>query len=237
MINYNNGKIYKIEPIVEHEEHEIYIGSTTKDKLCQRMATHRRDYKLWKENKCGRCMSYELFNRYGLDNCQIILVELVNANSKDELLSRESHYIKNLKCINKQLSIQTDEERNEYLKNYKTINKDIISERCKKYREEHQDQIKKYRADHKKELSEKKKEWYIKNKEKVLDHVKEYRDSNIDAILERRRELYTLNKDKFKDKYDAKSNKYLCSCGSEIRTGEKTRHEKTLKHQDYLKSL
>ena len=29
MINYNNGKIYKIEPIVEHEEHEIYIGSTT----------------------------------------------------------------------------------------------------------------------------------------------------------------------------------------------------------------
>jgi len=27
MVNYNNGKIYKIEPICDHEENEIYIGS------------------------------------------------------------------------------------------------------------------------------------------------------------------------------------------------------------------
>ena len=30
MVNYNNGKIYKIEPIVDHDEGDIYFGSTTK---------------------------------------------------------------------------------------------------------------------------------------------------------------------------------------------------------------
>ena len=29
MPDYSRGKIYKIEPIIEHEEHEIYIGSTS----------------------------------------------------------------------------------------------------------------------------------------------------------------------------------------------------------------
>ena len=88
-------------------------------------------------------MSYELFEKYGLENCNIVLIELVNANSKDELLSRESYFIKTLKCINKQVSIQTDEERQEYLNSYKINNKDKLSEREWKYREEHQDQIRK----------------------------------------------------------------------------------------------
>ena len=49
MTNYNNGKIYKLEPICEYEEGNIYIGSTTKEYLCQRLATHKRDYKQWKK--------------------------------------------------------------------------------------------------------------------------------------------------------------------------------------------
>jgi hypothetical protein len=46
MTNYNNGKIYKIEPL-NGEDGDIYIGSTTKKLLCQRMASHRYDYKRW----------------------------------------------------------------------------------------------------------------------------------------------------------------------------------------------
>jgi predicted GIY-YIG superfamily endonuclease len=41
MVNYSNGKIYKIEPTVEHEDGDIYIGSTTNKLLCQRMGKHR----------------------------------------------------------------------------------------------------------------------------------------------------------------------------------------------------
>ncbi len=152
MRNYNNGKIYKIEPIVDHDEHEIYIGSTTKDKLCQRMATHRNNYNEWLKNKCGKYMSFDLFEKYGLENCNIILIEIVNANTKDELLSRESHYIKTLKCVNKQLPIQTEEDRLEYLQNYKSKNKQKISESNKKYREEHREEIEKYKFDHKEEM-------------------------------------------------------------------------------------
>jgi hypothetical protein len=84
MVNYLNGKIYKIEPNCEHEEHEIYIGSTTKKYLSQRMDKHRSDYKRWKIRKAKKIMSYDLFDKYGIENCCILLIESVNANSKDE---------------------------------------------------------------------------------------------------------------------------------------------------------
>ena len=42
---YNQSKIYKIEPITEHEEYEIYIGSTTKKYLSQRFQQHKSSYK------------------------------------------------------------------------------------------------------------------------------------------------------------------------------------------------
>ena len=45
MVNYNNGKIYKIENNIDDM---IYIGSTTKQYLSQRMDKHRSSYKRWK---------------------------------------------------------------------------------------------------------------------------------------------------------------------------------------------
>ncbi len=52
--NYQNGKIYKIEPIVDHDENGAYYGSTTQ-LLCKRMGTHRGHYKLWKTGKRHKC--------------------------------------------------------------------------------------------------------------------------------------------------------------------------------------
>ena len=46
--DYSKGKIYKIEPICEHDEGEVYIGSTTKDYLSQRMVFHREGFNYWK---------------------------------------------------------------------------------------------------------------------------------------------------------------------------------------------
>ena len=48
MKKYENGKIYKIEPICEHEEGDIYIGSTAQKYLCNRMVKHKQDYKKFK---------------------------------------------------------------------------------------------------------------------------------------------------------------------------------------------
>ena len=111
MANYNNSKIYKIEPIVEHEPYEIYIGSTTKERLCQRMAHHRGDYKAYQNEKRGKITAFDLFEKYGIDNCQIILIEECKCNSKDELMSREAHYIKSLECINKYIPGRNYKER------------------------------------------------------------------------------------------------------------------------------
>ena len=54
MVNYKNGKIYKIEC---NETGEVYYGSTTR-KLCDRMTDHRRGYRFWLEgNNVGKCQS------------------------------------------------------------------------------------------------------------------------------------------------------------------------------------
>jgi hypothetical protein len=90
MVNYSNCKIYKIEPICEHDEGDIYIGSTTKDYLSKRMVAHRSLYKRCKNSKeINYCSSYKLFDKYGIENCNIYLLENVSANSKDELLAQK----------------------------------------------------------------------------------------------------------------------------------------------------
>ena len=110
MVNYNNGKICKIEPICTHDEGDIYIGSTTKEYLSQRMSKHKTDYKRWLQGKQGYLTSYKLFDKYDIKNCQIILIESVNANSKDELHSREAHYIKMSKCVNNKIPLRSKQE-------------------------------------------------------------------------------------------------------------------------------
>ena len=108
--DYSQGKIYKIETTVEHDEGDVYFGSTTNRLLSQRMGKHRDGYNRWKNGKSTRAMSYYLFDKYGVENCEIILLENVNAENYDELASRESHYIKTLKCVNKQIPLRTDIE-------------------------------------------------------------------------------------------------------------------------------
>ena len=127
MVNYSNSKIYKIEPIVEHEEGEIYVGSTTKKYLSQRMDKHRSDYKRWKDKKFNKLTVFDIFDKYGIDNCKIYLLESVNTNSKDELTSREGHYIRTLKCVNRCIAGRTKKECD---KQYRKDNKDKINQIC-----------------------------------------------------------------------------------------------------------
>ncbi len=143
------GKIYKIEAINGIDE-DIYIGSTTKKLLSQRMATHRQNYKNWKLEKTGKCMSFDIFDKYGIDNCKITLLENVNANSKDELHAKEAFYIKNMKCVNKFIPLRTKKE-------WEEDNKETLKEKRKEYNEIHKEHI-----------AEVKCKWILEN----LEHVK-----------------------------------------------------------------
>ena len=141
--DYSQGKIYKIEPIVEHDEGDIYIGSTTKKYLSQRMTAHRKDYKRWIEGKKGHTTSFILFQKYGIQNCEIILIEEVDTTTHDGLVSKEAFYIKAFKCVNKYVPFKTEEERKKTIKEqskmYSQQNKEKIQNYQMQYRNEHKE--------------------------------------------------------------------------------------------------
>ena len=92
MVNYSNGKIYKIEPIVEHEEGEIYVGSTTKQYLSQRMDKHRNSYKRWKDGKAHKFTVYDLFDNDNLDK-----IKHYRENNRDKMKNYLVQYRKDNK--------------------------------------------------------------------------------------------------------------------------------------------
>ena len=129
--DYNNGKIYKIEALGTDE---IYVGSTCSP-LSVRMATHRANYKKWKAGKHNKCKSYDLFEKYGLENCKIRLIELYPCTCKDELERREGECQKELLgkgLVNKNIAGRTKKEwyddNKEHIKKYYETNKEKINE-------------------------------------------------------------------------------------------------------------
>ena len=133
MVNYQNGKIYKIE---SHQGDKIYIGSTTKQYLSQRLVAHRKDYTYWKEiriNK-GKMRSFELFDEYGLDNCFITLIESFPCDSRDELTAREAHYIKSMQCVNKVVPMRTRQE-------YREDNRQVLRDKSIEYYNDNKDKL------------------------------------------------------------------------------------------------
>ena len=98
--NFKQSKIYKIESIYSNDDEPIYIGSTTKAYLSQRMTAHRSGYKRYNKTGLGFMSSYLMFDKYGIDKCKISLLENVDANNSDELKTYEAKYIKLLNCVN-----------------------------------------------------------------------------------------------------------------------------------------
>lgn len=165
VVDYSQGKIYKIEPICSHDEGDVYIGSTSIPRLCNRLSGHKEKYNAYNNQKeKKRTSSFDLFDKYGAENCQIILIENVNAKTKDELRAREHYHITNTKCVNVSIpflgcksyenkkewnclyhkSHYTGENRIRALqqkKEYRLKNKEIIKEKKKEYREKIKDKL------------------------------------------------------------------------------------------------
>jgi len=130
-MNFANGKIYVIRPVIEHEEGEIYIGSTTKTCLSFRMANHKEMYQKYNLGlDTGRYSVFDLFDKYGVGNCEISLIENVNARDKAELHAREGFHIRNNKCVNKIVA--------------GGLSREEILERKRQYRIDNKEKIKAY---------------------------------------------------------------------------------------------
>jgi len=144
--DYANGRIYKIEPICEHDKNEVYYGSTCQ-LLCKRMDKHRSDYKCWLNKKRDKFSSFELFEKYGVENCKIYLVELYPCETKEELFAREGYHIKNNKCVNRYVAgNQLAVGIKEYHQIYRNQHKDENIEYGKIYRENNKQKLKENRT-------------------------------------------------------------------------------------------
>jgi hypothetical protein len=146
---------------------------STVQKLCKRMDKHRRDFKYWKDDNKRKIMCFELFEKYGIENCKIYLVELYPCKSREELEAREGYYIRNYDCVNKNIPGRTNKE-------YYYYNKDKILVSCKKYYNDNKDEILEYC-----------KKYYNNNKDEILEYRKKYREKNDDTIKTKKNEKYT----------------------------------------------
>jgi hypothetical protein len=226
--DYSKGKVYKIEPMCEHEEGEIYIGSTTKQYLSQRMMTHKNDYKRWKCGKKHNVRSFNLFDKYGFENCKIILLETVEAKSLEELHARERFYILNLKCVNKIIPLRTIEE-------WHVDNQEKICQKTKLYRTQNKETIaelnRMWYQSNKEKITELHKKYRENNKESIREKNKEYRQENKEIISKRSKEFWEKNKEVMKQQA---SIRFVCDCGSNCRYDTKSKHFKTLKHMAFI---
>ena len=115
---YNNAKVYRIICNVTGLQ---YIGSTCKT-LSARLSGHKADYKGYLDKKQHYISSYKILEN---DNFDIVLLEnLINCKSKDELHQRERYYIDIMECVNKFIPGRTIKQY------YKIKAQDVIHCQC-----------------------------------------------------------------------------------------------------------
>ena len=161
MPNYQKAKIYKI---IDVNEEMVYVGCTI-NTLARRMAHHRACY-----NMKDFTTSHIIFDKYGVENCKILLLENYPCNNKEELLKREGEYIKQTLCVNKVISGRTREE-------YYQDNKEELAKTKKLWVE-----------DNKLHVAEYNKTYNQNNKDTKQEYNKIYREKNKELLKEKRKE-------------------------------------------------
>ncbi len=168
MNKFANAKIYRVTDI---NNNESYYGSTI-NSLSLRKALHKASYKKYKNGEFNKLSIFDLFDKYGVENCEIELVEEYPCENKSELLNREGCYIKENDCVNKFIAGRT-------LKEYYLDNK-------AKYKEHNQQ----YYANNKDKISNHMKNYYQNNKQRIRQRQKIYNLTK--AVQKLKQENYEL---------------------------------------------
>ena len=194
----------------------VYYGSSEMPSLEDRMKDHLSSFKLWKKNNNnGYCSSYKVLE---LNNYKETLLKIVFFTIKWELREQERHLIEYRVCVNEQIPNRTMAE----------------------WRQANSEHIKEYQSEHYQANKEQKAEWYQDNKEKVKEKNKEYKAENKEKIKEQKKEYRAENKDKIKERYqenkETLSKKFNCPCGGKYTHANKSTHNKSKLHQNWLKT-
>jgi hypothetical protein len=161
MVNYQLGKVYKIVG-----NGLIYVGSTTRQLLCQRLAGHNRDFRRFQNGTLnGGLTSFKCLTD---KNHYIELLELFPCGSKDELHACERKWIEQLDCVNKMIPLRTYKE-------YYEDNKEKLLEDKKQYYIDNKDKIKLYQQDNKEKIAEQKRQYWQDNRDKIYEQKRNRR--------------------------------------------------------------
>ena len=204
MVNYGNGKIYKIERLSDNCV--VYVGSTTKKYLSSRLVEHKNKATKYPNRRVYKSIS----NNEGWENHQMLLIKPFACNSRDELHSEESRFIRVLKPLtNIIIPLRTRKE-------YRIDNKETIKETAKSYRNNNVEKVR-----------ETKKQEYLRNRDKHLERCKKNNLKNKDAYAVTRKLYRQNNADRIRERCSSVS---LCICGQSYTHQHKDRHLKSKQH-------
>jgi len=210
-MDYSKTIIYKIV-CNDLNVTDVYVGHTTN--MVKRRCFHKSSC----NNENSIHHNYKVYQTIrangGWDNWSMIQIcEFSCTNMEEARAEERRHY----ELLNASLNM-INPCRNQ--KEYYDVNKDKIAEKKREYCDANKDKI-----------AEKGRKYRDANRGTILEKQKEYYDVNRDKIKEKQKEYYDVNKDIIAEKGKIK---YTCCCGSTIRGGEKTRHEKSHKHLNYV---
>jgi len=135
MPDYSKAKIYRISA-----GDLTYYGSTTQP-LCERMASHRRDFRNGKSKSSAIVLQQD-------PQAKIVLVEDYPCENKEQLNAREQYWIDNNECVNK-LKAYTGLTRAEYKKEYNAQYNQDNAEAIKAHKSQYrQDNAEHFKARH-----------------------------------------------------------------------------------------
>lgn len=248
MVNYKDGKIYKIYSL---SQDLVYVGSTTQT-LAQRLAKHKGGWRSWRKGKRSYVCSYKIFE--DCDDYRIELLELCPCNSKIELLKCEGSWIRKLNCVNRYIAGRSAAE-------WHQDNKEIVADKRATYYQEHRVEImgksKKWYNENKKQHRARSKKYYETNKEEAKEYSKQYREQHKEKLRQQKKQYYKDNKTRidqsnkenreknrekskeyFKKHYqankEARKAKITCECGSVISKGSLSKHKTSKKHLAFM---
>ena len=191
-IDYSRCIIYKIV-CNDFNIKDLYVGHTTD--LVKRRSHHRTNCNNMNNNSTYELKIYKVIRENGgWDNWGVVVIENYEAcKNAEEARTRERYWFEILHAnLNSVRPIRTLEEKTEYHKDYYENNKECILETNKQYYNNNKDCILLQKRENNKEnyiIQKKKKlkneyakEYYLKNREKILNRQKEQTLKKLNAL-------------------------------------------------------
>ena len=210
---------------------ECYVGST-KQPLRKRFYQHKKSCNNINSKSYNEIKYVFIRENGGIENWIIVEIERIDEDlDNQQRFKRERFWLEELKAtLNSNIP-------NRSIKEYYAENKDKINEYHKQYRLDNKKQIieinKQYRLNNKEQIKEKKKQYRLDNKEKIKGKQKEHYENNKTKINEKKKEYYENKNTKINEK---RRIKIECGCGNVYSYGDKARHFKTKKHNQFLEN-